>query len=393
MPLMPQHKQSIMAPLGNETGVALLLVLWIITLLTVICAEFSWTMRTETATVSNFRDGIQAYYAAEAGINRAIMELMRNAARPAGVLQVDDEPEEEGEEAEQILWEAGSRANTFDFAGFRCEVEIEDESNKIGLNTFLNKAKQSPLVLKTLLQENIGLEGEERDTVADALIDWYDKDQNITGINGAEDEYYEGLDPPYTCRDGEIPVIEELLLVKGIDEEIFYGPMARPEQRSRLSTEELERLLRGEQIVQEPDEDEADQDLPDGEGTEDRTQKNLGLANIFSITGGATVFKPNVNTATLQQLMLLQGMDSETAREIIVARQEKKFQSTTDRLPQFRNYEVWKNNITVRNPVGMSNFTIRARGISSDGRIARTISCVVMITKNKYIIFNWKAVD
>jgi len=65
---------------NNEKGIALLLVLWIVTLLTVICAEFSWTMRTETTTVTNFKEGEQAYYTAEAGINRAIVEMMRTSS-------------------------------------------------------------------------------------------------------------------------------------------------------------------------------------------------------------------------------------------------------------------------------------------------------------------------
>ena len=68
--------------MNNERGIALLLVLWVIALLTVICAEFSWTMRTETVITRNFRDGEQAAYSAEAGINKAVVELMKNMARP-----------------------------------------------------------------------------------------------------------------------------------------------------------------------------------------------------------------------------------------------------------------------------------------------------------------------
>ena len=65
--------------LKNEQGIALLMILWIITLLSVICAEFSWTMRSETVIVRNFKESEQAYYTAEAGVNRAIIELVRSA--------------------------------------------------------------------------------------------------------------------------------------------------------------------------------------------------------------------------------------------------------------------------------------------------------------------------
>ena len=64
-------------PLTSERGVALLLVLWVIVFLAFVCAEFSWTMRTETAAAINFKEGTQALYAAEAGINRSIIELLR----------------------------------------------------------------------------------------------------------------------------------------------------------------------------------------------------------------------------------------------------------------------------------------------------------------------------
>ena len=67
----------------NQRGIALLLVLWIITLLAVICAEFSATMRMETHVAHNFRESEQAYYAAEAGISRAIIEIMRTSRSAA----------------------------------------------------------------------------------------------------------------------------------------------------------------------------------------------------------------------------------------------------------------------------------------------------------------------
>ena len=50
--------------------------------------------------------------------------------------------------------------------------------------------------------------GDELNIVADSLIDWWDPDNNVTGEFGAEDEYYESLDTPYICRNGDLPVIE-----------------------------------------------------------------------------------------------------------------------------------------------------------------------------------------
>ncbi len=372
---------------NSEQGVALLLVLWIITLFSIICAEFSWTMRTETVTAANFKEGEQAYYTAEAGINKAIIELLRSANTTRRAIA----DTEEGEL--QQYWEPGSGAYSFEFAGGTGEVEIEDEGNKIGLNSYLQK-KSNITKLKQLLQDKIGLEGEDRDIAADSLIDWRDKDKNITGINGAEDDYYESLDEPYTCRDGKIPVIEELLLVRGIDEEIFYGTAGKPELKTRLTSEELEQLLQGSTEAEIPEAEVAEEET-DNE-TAGLVKTNLGLVNLFSVHSKSNNFKPNINSATVNQLLLLDGMDEATAREILIARQERKFESSTDRLPQFKNYEVWKNSITVKGAKrigGTGQFTIKSRGFSPDGRISRYISCNVTITRSSCVITQWKEVD
>jgi len=56
----------------------------------------------------------------------------------------------------------------------------------------------------------------------DSLIDWRDADNNITGVNGAEDDYYKGS-TRRICAQRRYPVVEELLLVRGIDEQVLYG--------------------------------------------------------------------------------------------------------------------------------------------------------------------------
>ena len=53
-------------------------------------------------------------------------------------------------------------------------------------------------------------------------MDWRDKD-NLHRLNGAEDDYYLSLPQPYKCKNGDFTSIEELLLVRGVTPEIFYG--------------------------------------------------------------------------------------------------------------------------------------------------------------------------
>ena len=62
----------------------------------------------------------------------------------------------------------------------------------------------------------------ERDTVIDSIIDWRDSNHDHL-LNGAEEDYYRGLDPPYSCKDGPFDVVEELLLVRGVTPRLFAG--------------------------------------------------------------------------------------------------------------------------------------------------------------------------
>ena len=395
-------------PLTSERGVALLLVLWVIVFLAFVCAEFSWTMRTETAAAINFKEGTQALYAAEAGINRSIIELLRVSEESRifnrSEISSDDEDDEDDTDVpddiddmdelsdedmdglydEQQLWLAGGGPYRFELGDFYCEVSIIDESNKININDFLKQSAQDPTKLKSFLGEQLGLEGEELDIVADSLIDWWDKDNNVTGVFGTEDEYYESLDPPYRSRNADMLAIEECLLVRGVTEEIFYGRGRQLEARVQLVPEELEQLLSGEDLFAPLDDEEEDFDETE------IIPLRLGLTDVFSVTSNASSFEININTASFEQLMLLLGMQQQSAQDIIAERTERLFDSSTDRLPQFANYEVWKDTIKVAQPDDLSNYSVYARGFSRDGRVSRSIRCSLLVSSDECIISDWR---
>jgi general secretion pathway protein K len=53
-------------------------------------------------------------------------------------------------------------------------------------------------------------------------------------LNGAKtDDYYKDLDPPYRCKNGPLDRVEELLLVRGVTPELFYGTPAKDEDPAR----------------------------------------------------------------------------------------------------------------------------------------------------------------
>jgi len=69
-----------------------------------------------------------------------------------------------------------------------------------------------------------------------AVLDWRDED-NAASPGGAEAEYYLSLQPPYLPRNGPVQTIRELLMVRGMDSELFLG-------KDRHQTESSTRAMR-----------------------------------------------------------------------------------------------------------------------------------------------------
>ncbi len=73
----------------------------------------------------------------------------------------------------------------------------------------------------TAQQALLGLPGMTVD-IADSILDWLDPDDTAR-TNGAEREYYFGLNPPRVPKNGPIETVEELLLIKGVTPQLLFG--------------------------------------------------------------------------------------------------------------------------------------------------------------------------
>jgi len=193
--------------LRDETGaVALLVVLWVIVLLTSIVGEFSYSMRTEINITRNFKEEAEAYHLAQAGFEKAKMEILQTASQYTYL-------NEDGILVFNIKNEAPQRSGNLGKGSF--SYNIMDEESKLNINT------ASVQQLKYLFLKS-GVDITEVDKIVDSIIDWRDEN-NLHMVNGAEEDYYRSLRYPYSCKDGPIDAIDELLLVKGMTGEIFYG--------------------------------------------------------------------------------------------------------------------------------------------------------------------------
>jgi general secretion pathway protein K len=108
---------------------------------------------------------------------------------------------------------------------------IEDEGGKIPVNLLLTGSTFNPkvkdLLSRLLTGTSFRMEQRKADDIIDAIKDWIDTDDDVTG-GGAEGAYYAGLPRPYAAKNAPLDCIEELLMVKGISMELFYGTAESP---------------------------------------------------------------------------------------------------------------------------------------------------------------------
>ncbi len=196
------------AAASEERGIALIMVLWVLTVLMVIALSFSYMGRTESQTSLAFKQGVEKKFLAEAGVERSIIEISYGKMNPnAQAIPEGDEP-----------WKTDGTPYTIKTDDGNCIVSIIDESGKININT-LNDS--SAIIIKNLLM-NFGVQEEVADTITDSILDWKDAD-DLVRLHGAEDDYYKSLPNPYKAKNADFDTPEELLLVKGMTPEILYG--------------------------------------------------------------------------------------------------------------------------------------------------------------------------
>ena len=212
--------------LKNNHGIALLVTLSIVTVLIMASLEMNKKMRSAVFSAAATRDRITLLNMASSGVNLAVAMLIKDKknSRPDSLQEEWADSEKISEILDDISFEEGSIALT-----------INDELGKIQLNSLVqfpegHSFNESQRVmwerfLSLLIYKNEAFEDMEPMTIISSIKDWLDSgdDDAITGLNGAESDYYQDLDPPYPCKNGPFTHIGELVLVRGVTPELFQG--------------------------------------------------------------------------------------------------------------------------------------------------------------------------
>lgn len=230
-----------MRPPGRRTerGAALLLVLWVFMILGVLALDFARFMRDDARASLNFVEETRGYYVAVAGMNRAIWEAIQARDQVPGAERDEDAEDERrrlGMREDDIMPADGQwRPGTFGDARF--EVRIADEGGRIAINRVSDAVLHrlvTNLVVGAAVQGMDRREAARVDGIVDAILDWRDTD-SLERMHGAESDYYLSGPGGYPAKNGFLDAPEELLLVRGIDVDLYYGRDGVPGLRDVIS--------------------------------------------------------------------------------------------------------------------------------------------------------------
>jgi len=178
---------------NSQRGIALVLVLWVLLLLTIVTGSFSLMARMDRLEANTLLSGTQARMSAEAAINLAVLALR--------------DPEDE------TRMIADGRLYEQELDGVLIEVSAIDERGKLDINT------ADELTLANLFIGN-GMEPGAAELLAAAVLDWRDVDE-LERVNGAEEDAYLAAGLGVGPANRNFMMTEELLQVIGMPFELY----------------------------------------------------------------------------------------------------------------------------------------------------------------------------
>ena len=260
--------------LASERGVALIVVLWIFIFLFVVAFGFSASVREEAAAAGRYGDETQGYYLAIAGFEQGLYDfLSQSSGRELQQSQKSND-----------LFDGSWREQNLGGGVYR--VRLIDEGGKININ------RVDEAILRRIFT-NLGIEEPRRSILVDSIMDWRDPD-DLHRVNGAENDYYLSLKPPYTAKNGFFDTVEDLLWVRGMTSDLFYG-YAEANQAA---------------------------------GSDAST---IGLQKIFTVN--SPIDRVNLRTASAEVIHALMGIPLEKSRGFVEERKKLSEKTLADLLP------------------------------------------------------------
>jgi general secretion pathway protein K len=272
-------------PRHNSDGIALIMVMCAIVVLSALAAGFALSMKVETRLAQNANSEEQLLWLGVSGVQRACWILSQH---PPG--EPFDSLNQKWAGGSGSLAESNSVLSSVSLDNYpvgdgTVSIKIIDLERKVNINTANATTIQQALTL-------MGVDANDISVVSDSILDWIDSD-DLPRVAGAESDYYQGLAVPYYAKNAPIDDLSELQYIKGVTSEIYSGHA--PDQQSGVFHHKL------------------------GFGTSPGQAPDylFGLTNVFTPFSNGSI---NINTADKYVLQMIPGVDAAMADAIIKQR-------------------------------------------------------------------------
>lgn len=331
----------------DNQGMALLITIMVLSLLVAVTVQFNKTVR-------------QSFFSSTTQLEGENLQIIARSGLTIGAAILEADGKTNTYDSLQDPWAA---SNSDDFATLfergTLKLEITDYSGRLQVNSLVqegsegeqgengNNVNENREILKRLLLSgNFEIESEqEADEIVDALTDWLDPDERESDY-GAEASYYQSLDTPYSCADGPVTVLEDLLLVKGITRQMLYGSQGKP-----------------------------------------------GLADYLTVYGKDGFI--NINTAPEELLQALHPLMSKELVSVLAEyRREEGNQEMLEKTDWYRKVSAWPGDIEL--PESIISTKSSFFQLTSEGRFqeqSRRITAVVERLENNTTVVVYKRVE
>ena len=275
----------------SRSGIALIMVMLIVLVFAILAGGLAYTMKVETKLARNSNWDTELEWLGRSGIELAKYVLSQPSKGAQG-----------GYDGLNQIW-AGGKGETNDALE---GISLTD--NKLGHGTFsvkitdadrkfnINLVDAHPEIVRQGLML-MGVDGAETPRIVNAIGDWIDRDDEPrVGSSDTESAYYMSLNPPYKAKNGPIDDLTELMMIKGITPNMFYGTGGGSGGNNVAAQQRVQAANRFNR-----------------RGGEEPTYA-LGFVDLFTALAGNTI---NINTASANVIQLVPEVDSSVAQAII----------------------------------------------------------------------------
>lgn len=279
----------------RSRGIALIIVMISIFVLSMLAGGFAWSMKVETKLARNGNSEEELHWLGRSGVEYARWILAQQLTIPG----------ENNYDGLDQVWAGGPGGlgtSNSPLADVQKEVKLGNGSFKWEIQDLERKANinaPEPILQPILDQalKQMGVDAGELTPITGSILNWTAAGGNTRHMQGAEPEYYERLEPPYRAKKGPIDDLSELLLIRGIREmpELYWGTTAGDHPpNAMISGRNRTHMQAGTGPA-----------IP------------VGFVDLFTpISSG----KININTASASVLQLIPNIDAQAAEAIVAGR-------------------------------------------------------------------------